>query len=137
MGKNLLVLLISYLVGSLPTALIVSRLVAHVDIREIGDGNMGARNVTHTLGWGPGIVVAVIDFSKGGLAVLLTRQLGYSLSLQLASGVSAVLGHDFPIYARFPRRPGDGLYPGDAGGADAGPNVLRADPVRGRLSSLA
>jgi len=107
MGKNLLVLLISYLVGSLPTALIVSRLVAHVDIREIGDGNMGARNVTHTLGWGPGIVVAVIDFSKGGLAVLLTRQLGYSLSLQLASGVSAVLGHDFPIYARF--RGGQGM----------------------------
>jgi glycerol-3-phosphate acyltransferase PlsY len=51
--------------------------------------------------------VAVVDFSKGGLAVLLARQLGCSLNWQLASGVSAVLGHDFPIYARF--RGGQGM----------------------------
>jgi glycerol-3-phosphate acyltransferase PlsY len=107
MAKDLFVLVISYLIGSLPTALIVSRAVAGVDIRQIGDGNMGARNVTHTLGWGPGIFVAVVDFSKGGLAVLLARQLGYSLNWQLAAGVCAVLGHDFPIYARF--RGGQGM----------------------------
>ncbi len=107
MAKDLFVLVISYLIGSLPTALIVSRAVAGVDIRQIGDGNMGARNVTHTLGWGPGIFVAVVDFSKGGLTVLLARQLGYSLNWQLAAGVCAVVGHDFPIYARF--RGGQGM----------------------------
>jgi glycerol-3-phosphate acyltransferase PlsY len=101
MAKDMFVLVISYLIGSLPTALIVSRAVAGVDIRHIGDGNMGARNVTHTLGWGPGIFVAVVDFSKGGFSVLLARQLGYPLNWQLAAGVCAVLGHDFPIYARF------------------------------------
>jgi glycerol-3-phosphate acyltransferase PlsY len=107
MDKNLFVLLISYLIGSLPTAIIVSRAVAGVDIREIGDGNMGARNVTRTLGWGPGIFVAVVDFGKGGLSVLLARQVGCSLNWQIAAGVSAVLGHDFPIYARF--RGGQGM----------------------------
>ena len=107
MEKNLLVLVMSYLIGSIPTALVVSRIVSGVDIREIGDGNMGARNVTHTLGWGPGIVVAVFDFSKGSLAVLMARQLGCPLNWQLASGVSAVLGHDFPIYVHF--RGGQGM----------------------------
>jgi len=107
MEKNLLALLMSYLIGSIPTALIVSRVLAGVDIRQIGDGNMGARNVTRSLGWGPGIVVAAFDFSKGGLAVLTARQVGYSLNWQLACGVSAVLGHDFPIFAGF--RGGQGM----------------------------
>jgi glycerol-3-phosphate acyltransferase PlsY len=103
----LLVLIISYLIGSLPTALIVSRLLAKVDIREIGDGNMGARNVTRTLGWGPGIFVAIIDFCKGGSAILVSRSFDMNMGWQLAAGFSAVLGHDFPIWARF--RGGQGM----------------------------
>ncbi len=107
MARNLFALMASYLVGSVPTALLVSRAVAGVDIREIGDGNMGARNVTRTLGWGPGITVAVVDFCKGSLGVLLAQSLGLTLNWQLASGVSAVIGHDFPIFAGF--RGGQGM----------------------------
>jgi len=103
----LLVMLISYLLGSFPTAILVSRVVAGVDIREIGDGNMGARNVTRTLGWGPGIFVAFIDFSKGGISILLAQALDLNLGWQLLSGFCAVLGHDFPIWARF--RGGQGM----------------------------
>jgi acyl phosphate:glycerol-3-phosphate acyltransferase len=101
------VLLIAYLLGSLPTALLVSRAVAGVDIREIGDGNMGARNVTHTLGWGPGVFVATVDFCKGSVAVLIARYYDLDPFWQLAAGTSAVLGHDFPLWVGF--RGGQGM----------------------------
>ena len=107
LSKPLLILLSAYFLGSLPTALLVSRLVAHADIRELGDGNMGARNVTRTLGWRPGVLVATVDFSKGALAVLLARIFDLSLVWQLAAGISAVIGHDFPIWAGF--RGGQGM----------------------------
>jgi glycerol-3-phosphate acyltransferase PlsY len=105
--KPLLILLSAYFLGSLPTALIVSRVIAHADIRDLGDGNMGARNVTHTLGWKAGVFVGVVDFSKGAIAVLLARYFGLSLAWQLAAGISAVIGHDFPIWAGF--RGGQGM----------------------------
>ncbi|MBI4772295.1 MAG: glycerol-3-phosphate acyltransferase [Chloroflexi bacterium] len=106
-AAGVLVLLAAYCLGSLPTALVVSRITAHADIRELGDGNMGARNTARTLGWGPGIFVAVSDFCKGALSVLAAQALGLSLAWQLAAGVCAVLGHDFPIFAGF--RGGQGM----------------------------
>lgn len=93
--------------GSVPTALLLSHLMGRGDIRHLGDGNMGARNATHVLGWGAGAVVAGVDFSKGALAVALARQLDSMASLQLAAGVAAVLGHDFPLWAGF--RGGQGM----------------------------
>jgi len=102
-----LVLIVAYLLGSIPTALLVSRRVAGVDIREIGDGNMGARNVTRTLGWGAGAFVGSVDFSKGAAAVLIARYYGLDPGWQLAAGICAVLGHDFPIWAGF--RGGQGM----------------------------
>ena len=99
LGTGLLALLGAYFLGSVPTALIISRIVAGVDIREIGDGNMGARNVTRTLGWKPGAVVAAVDFSKGALAVSLARAFHLSLGWQVVAGAFAVLGHDFPLWA--------------------------------------
>ena len=107
MNSTVLVLLAAYILGSIPSALIVSRLVAGVDVRELGDGNMGARNVARTLGWKPGVVVAAVDFSKGALAVLLAQALGLGLDWRIASGFCAVLGHDFPLFAGF--RGGQGL----------------------------
>jgi len=100
-------LIVAYLLGSIPTALIVAKHFANVDIRAIGDGNMGAHNVHRLLGWGPGILVAAIDFSKGAVAVLLMKELGFGLGWQLLALVFAVLGHDFPIFAHL--RGGQGL----------------------------
>jgi glycerol-3-phosphate acyltransferase PlsY len=102
-----LVTLGGYLLGSIPTAVLVSRRVAGVDIRRIGDGNMGARNVQRTLGWGPGILVAVADFGKGSAAVLLARGLVGHPPWQMIAGVAAVLGHDFPVWVGF--RGGQGM----------------------------
>jgi glycerol-3-phosphate acyltransferase PlsY len=99
--------LVAYVLGSFPSAVLVSRAVAGVDIRTLGDGNMGARNTTRSLGWWPGIIVAILDFGKGAIAVSLARNLGADPNLQLLSGTAAVVGHDFPIWAHF--RGGQGM----------------------------
>jgi glycerol-3-phosphate acyltransferase PlsY len=95
------VLVFAYLLGSMPTALIVSRRFKGVDIRTIGDGNMGARNTYHSIGPKFGFTVAVIDFFKGALPVLLAYLLGLELGWQFLAGVLAILGHDFPVFANF------------------------------------
>lgn len=101
MALDISLLVLAYLVGSIPTALYVGRRLARIDIRKIGDGNMGARNVSRTLGAKAGVLVAVIDFFKGALPVGLTVLLQVPSSWQLAAGTAAVLGHDFPLFARF------------------------------------
>ena len=93
------VLIFAYLLGSLPTALLVSKRFKSVDIRTVGDGNMGARNTFHSIGPAFGVSVAVIDFIKGALAVFVAYLLGFSLVWQCLTGVAAILGHDFPAFA--------------------------------------
>lgn len=105
--KTLLVMIFSYLLGSIPSAVIVSRLARGVDIRELGDGNMGARNTFRNLGFWPGLAVALADGSKGALSVLIARWLGFTPFWQASAGVMALLGHDYPVFARF--RGGQGL----------------------------
>ena len=95
------VLVFAYLLGSMPTAVIVSRRFKGVDIRTIGDGNMGARNTFHAVGPKFGVMVAVIDFFKGALPVLLAYLLGLELGWQFLVGALAILGHDFPVFAGF------------------------------------
>lgn len=104
---TLCVLLVAYLLGSIPTALLVSRLVASSDIRSLGDGNMGARNVSRNVGWQWGTLVALVDACKGLGAVLLVQWLGLSLAWQVVTGFCALLGHDYPVFAGF--RGGQGL----------------------------
>ena len=94
-------LIIAYLIGSIPTALIVSRQIARVDIRLLGDGNMGARNTQHVLGWRAGFIVAWVDFSKGVGIILLARIMQMNLTWQLLAGGVTVFGHDFPVFADF------------------------------------
>jgi glycerol-3-phosphate acyltransferase PlsY len=100
-AKIAAVLVFAYLLGSMPTALIISRRFKDVDIRTIGDGNMGARNTYHSIGPKFGIMVAVIDFFKGALPVLLAYLLGLELGWQFLAGAMAILGHDFPLFANF------------------------------------
>ncbi|MCX6025249.1 MAG: glycerol-3-phosphate acyltransferase [Chloroflexi bacterium] len=107
MAEITLVLLAAYLLGSIPTAVIVVRRVAGVDVRTLGDGNMGARNVSRTLGWKPATVVAFVDFFKGTVPVLLAQQAGLVPAWQVAAARAAALGHDFPVFAGF--RGGQGL----------------------------
>lgn len=101
------VLIAAYLLGSFPTALLVGRMVGGVDIRTVGDGNMGAHNIKAQFGWDPGIVVAVVDFAKGALAVALAQYFSLELIWQLFALALAVLGHGFPVFAGL--RGGQGL----------------------------
>ncbi len=107
MVEKIAVLIISYLVGSFPTALILSKSFHGQDIREFGDGNMGASNAQRQYGAHAGIVVAVLDILKGVIATLLAIALRLPANWQIAAGGAAILGHDFSIFARF--RGGQGL----------------------------
>ena len=92
---------VSYLLRSIPSAYIAGRLVKHVDIRDVGDGNMGAANTFREVGFIPGLMVALVDVGKGISAVLLTKGLGLPDILVYIAGVAAVLGHDYPIFLQF------------------------------------
>lgn len=107
MSAGIVYLGLAYLLGSIPTALLVSRHVAGVDIRRLGDGNMGAHNTAVTLGLRYGLLVAAVDMAKGALPVLIGRALDYELGWQLLAAVCVVLGHDFPLFAGF--KGGQGL----------------------------
>lgn len=95
------VLLVAYLLGSIPTAYIVARIVAGVDIRRLGDGNVGAKNTFESVGKLAGLVVAIADVGKGALAVAMARYFSGTETVILMAGVCAVLGHDFSAFLRF------------------------------------
>lgn len=97
----------AYIMGSIPTALIISRRIRSIDIRKVGDGNMGARNAFHTIGSKYGILVAVIDIFKGTIPVILAGLAGLNTYLCMLTGIAAIAGHDFPIFAHF--KGGQGL----------------------------
>lgn len=99
---------ISYLIGSMPTALWVGKAFFGIDIREHGSGNSGATNTFRVLGKKAGTAVLLIDVIKGLTAASLVRYLDFVeigtvrfVNLQLLFGLSSVLGHIFPIYANF------------------------------------
>ncbi|HEY4601662.1 MAG TPA: glycerol-3-phosphate 1-O-acyltransferase PlsY [Cerasibacillus sp.] len=92
--------LIAYLLGSLPSALIIGKLGYNLDIREHGSGNMGATNTFRVLGVKAGTIVTVADILKGTVATLLPLLFDADVH-RLIIGVFAVLGHTYPIFAKF------------------------------------
>jgi glycerol-3-phosphate acyltransferase PlsY len=94
-------MLIAYLLGSIPSAYLVTKLILGKDIRQLGDGNMGAKNVFHSVGWLPGVMVAIMDITKGGLAIIIARTFHLPQGMILAAGLCATIGHDYPLFAHF------------------------------------
>lgn len=112
----IVVLLISYVVGSIPSSLWVGKVAYSIDIRNHGSGNAGATNTFRILGWKPGVTVLLIDGFKGFVCSYWVSQLAYQIGsgpvalipnwevnafLQITCGVVAVVGHMFPIFASF------------------------------------
>jgi len=93
-------ILIAYLLGSIPSGLIVGKIFYGVDIREHGSGNLGATNAFRTLGIKAGSVVIIADILKGTLATLLPIWFGADLH-PLIAGMAAAVGHSFPVFAGF------------------------------------
>ena len=92
---------ISYLIGGISSAYLVTRLVLGQDIRNLGDNNPGAANVFRNVSPKAGLTVGVLDILKGVLAVLLVRSLTDSTALELMAGVTVVAGHNWPIHLGF------------------------------------
>lgn len=117
------VVILSYLAGSIPTSIIISKLVRGIDIREHGSGNAGGSNVFRVLGWKYGILVILLDALKGALAVIIVARLyldsfpfknitpfdDFTL-VQIICGVAAVIGHIWTVFAGF--RGGKGIATG-------------------------
>lgn len=97
---DLFILLLSYLIGSIPTALLVGKLFFGIDIREYGSNNPGATNTLRVLGKRAGVTVLIIDIGKGALAASLPLLLQTGGD-PLIIGLFAVIGHCFPIFAGF------------------------------------
>ncbi|HET6992157.1 MAG TPA: glycerol-3-phosphate 1-O-acyltransferase PlsY [Bacteroidia bacterium] len=112
--NTILALLIAYLLGSIPSAVWISRWFYKIDIREHGSGNSGATNTFRVLGKKAGIPVLLLDVFKGWACVMMaafvTEAPAHSqdfVNIQIVLGVASVVGHIFPIWAGF--RGGKGI----------------------------
>ncbi len=94
-------LLVGYLLGSVPFGLLVARLQGNVDLRRVGSGNIGATNVLRSVGKGAAAVTLLGDIGKGAVASGLARGFGAPPALLAAVALAAVLGHLFPVFLGF------------------------------------
>ncbi|MGH7510453.1 MAG: glycerol-3-phosphate 1-O-acyltransferase PlsY [Gemmatimonadales bacterium] len=102
MAPAALWLLASYLLGAVPTSHLLSRLVAGIDLRQHGSGNLGATNLYRVLGWKYAIPAGVADIAKGAVPVLVfAPQVSDSQLFALACGVAAIVGHVFSVFVGF------------------------------------
>ncbi|HKJ80676.1 MAG TPA: glycerol-3-phosphate 1-O-acyltransferase PlsY [Ignavibacteriaceae bacterium] len=110
----LAIIVLSYLVGSIPTSIIVSKMARGIDIRDYGSGNAGGTNVMRVLGWKHGVFVMLLDAMKGVIAVIVVARLfqgtvpfnnatpfdDFTL-VQIIAGIAAVIGHIWTVFAGF------------------------------------
>ena len=113
----IIILVISYIIGSIPTAIIAGKWLKKIDIREHGSGNAGATNVFRTLGWKAGITVLLIDMFKGFIPVYWIAGMFHQnpdtlIYFQLLAGICAILGHIWTIFAGFKGGKGVGTSAG-------------------------
>lgn len=114
MEQLAIIIVLSYLIGSIPTSIIYSKYIRGIDIRKHGSGNAGGTNVFRVLGWKPGVAVTIIDGLKGYIAVAVIARLYYDPVLpggelmieeftlvQIIAGASAILGHIWTAFAGF------------------------------------
>ena len=96
-----LIILLGYFLGSVPTAYIAGHVLRGVDIRRVGDENMGAANAFRQLGAKTGIAVFLVDAGKGALVILIAQAASLPLVAVLSTGVAVVIGHNWPIFIGF------------------------------------
>ena len=106
--NNLIAVLLSYFIGSIPSAIWISKWFFGIDVRDYGSNNAGATNTFRVIGKTAGFTVLFIDILKGWVSVkILTSFLLCSpdsiefINMQIIVGITAVLGHVFPIYEKF------------------------------------
>lgn len=90
-----------YLIGSVPFALVLARRWGAGDLRLVGSGNVGAANVVRASGLKPGLLVAILDMSKGMMSVLLADRLLGGTNAAALAGFAAIVGHIYPVWIGF------------------------------------
>lgn len=133
-----IIAILSYLIGSIPTSIIVGRMKRGIDIRQHGSGNAGGTNVIRVLGWKAGVFVIFMDMAKGLLATMVVSRLMYGslpfenktpfddfTVVQIIAGCAAIMGHIWTLFAGF--KGGKGL-------ATAGGMLLGVAPVEVAVS---
>jgi len=109
-----IVIIASYILGSIPTSIVVSRLKNGIDVRDYGSGNAGGTNVIRVLGWKTGVFVILVDGLKGLVATVVVSRFFYDrlpfsnytpfddfTLVQIICGCAAVVGHAFTLFAGF------------------------------------
>lgn len=99
--KMIICCVIGYLLGSVPFALVIGKVFYRTDIRKFGSGNLGGGNAGRVLGKRAGISVMTLDILKVTLAVFLASRIAGGQTAMVAAGLSAALGHCFPVFAKF------------------------------------
>jgi acyl phosphate:glycerol-3-phosphate acyltransferase len=134
----LIIAILSYLVGSIPTSIIVAKLRKGIDIRQYGSGNAGGTNVIRVLGWKTGVFVILVDMAKGLFATMTIARLMQGpipfdnatpfddfTVVQIIAGCAAILGHIWTLFAGFK---------GGKGIATAGGMLIGIAPVEVGIS---
>jgi acyl phosphate:glycerol-3-phosphate acyltransferase len=91
---------VAYLIGSIPFALLVARVVG-ADLRRVGSGNLGATNVMRASGVKTGVLVAVLDVAKGAASVAIAQRITDGAGAPAIAGFAAVVGHIYPVWLKF------------------------------------
>lgn len=95
------IIIVAYLIGSIPFALLLSRRFGEADLRRVGSGNLGAANVMRASGVAAGLLVAALDMTKGAASVWLAARGSAGAALPAAAGLAAIIGHIYPVWLRF------------------------------------
>jgi glycerol-3-phosphate acyltransferase PlsY len=101
MKFELLLVLVAYVLGSLPTALLIVRGLTGEDVRRKGSGNVGATNALRAAGWKAGVAVTLIDVAKGAVSVLLMLRYNPESGWVCAAMLAVVIGHCYPVWLKF------------------------------------
>ena len=104
---NISIIVISYLLGSLPTGFLIGKYLKNIDLRTIGSGSTGATNVLRNVGKWPALFVFIIDVGKGFIAVTIAKELANQGLIdsnqgliEVLAGISAISGHIWPIWLK-------------------------------------
>jgi len=110
MLDQIILLIVCYLIGSIPFGFLIVRFTSRVDIREYGSGNIGMTNVLRTTGTKSGILVLALDTLKGIAPLFLSRQLYEEPYIVTMAAISVLVGHVWPVFLKF--RGGKGVATG-------------------------
>ena len=99
--KLILIIVLGYLIGSVPFALVIGKVFFHKDIRQYGSGNLGGSNAGRVLGKRAGLATMALDLLKVTLVVLIAARIGGDDTVIALGALAAILGHCYPLFAQF------------------------------------